>query len=500
MVRGQTRILNIYMAKKVIYFDKFCDFSVTAVTENGKLTDCRFNAEDGSPAVGDIYRGRVVNVLEGMQAAFVDCGLERNCYLSEGDLAYGTEGGVSALKAGDEIMVQITKIPSGKKGAKVTQRISIVGKTLIYLPDTDFVGISHRIEDDELRESLIFAAKNTKKKNEGLVIRNSAPFCKYDQISAELKFLRKIYERTAEAYKSATAPSLVFSDFSMPVRVMRDFTEHDVSKIVTGSAEQHDEIADLLKIMPGGKKIKLELYSGMRGMLDEAGIIDQIIETCSPRVELGNGAYLVIERTEALTSIDVNTGGFIGDDSLEYTVYQTNLAAAREIARQIKLRGIGGLFVVDFIDMAEPAHRKALCDELEKALKKDRAPYKVLAMSDFGLVEFTRKRSGAELSSFVLKPCPVCGRGEDFSDDFYAVLVQSEALKALSDGAETVCIELRPEAAAALAKKVGLGDSIRAKFPSAEVCLIPDDSKKSREIGCRRGKRGYIPKEKAIKI
>ena len=198
MVRGQTRILNIYMAKKVIYFDKFCDFSVTAVTENGKLTDCRFNAEDGSPAVGDIYRGRVVNVLEGMQAAFVDCGLERNCYLSEDDLAYGTEGGVSALKAGDEIMVQITKIPSGKKGAKVTQRISIVGKTLIYLPDTDFVGISHRIEDDELRESLIFAAKNTKKKNEGLVIRNSAPFCKYDQISDELKFLRKIYERTAD--------------------------------------------------------------------------------------------------------------------------------------------------------------------------------------------------------------------------------------------------------------------------------------------------------------
>ena len=196
----------------------------------------------------------------------------------------------------------------------------------------------------------------------------------------------------------------------------------------------------------------------------------------------------------------MNTGGFIGDDSLEYTVYQTNLAAAREIARQIKLRGIGGLFVVDFIDMAEPAHRKALCDELEKALKTDRAPYKVLAMSDFGLVEFTRKRSGAELSSFVLKPCPVCGRGEDFSDDFYAVLVQSEALKALSDGAETVCIELRPEAAAALAKKVGLGDSIRAKFPSAEVCLIPDDSKKSREIGCRREKRGYIPKEKAIKI
>ena len=488
------------MARKIIYFDKLFGFSVTAITENGKLTDCRFTADDGAPAIGDIYKGVVVNVLEGMQAAFVDCGLERNCYLSAEDLPRGTEGGVASLEPGDELMVQIIKTPCGKKGAKVTTRISFVGKTLIYLPATDFVGVSHRIEDEELRDSLIFAATRAKKAGEGLVIRNFAPFTTYKHIKEELGFLRACYKRTAEIYAAAPPRSLVCTDFTMPVRVMREFMEYDVERIITASEEQYAEISDILKILPGGKGIKLELYRGRLDMLDEAGVAAQIKEACGPRVELEGGAYLVIERTEALTSIDVNTGGFIGDDSLEYTVYQTNLAAAREIARQIKLRGIGGLFVVDFIDMAEPAHRKALCDELEKALKTDRAPYKVLAMSDFGLVEFTRKRSGAELSSFVLKPCPVCGRGEDFSDDFYAVLVQSEALKALSDGAETVCIELRPEAAAALAKKEGLGDSIRAKFPSAEVCLIPDDSKKSREIGCRREKRGYIPKEKAIKI
>ena len=488
------------MAKKTIYFDTACGFSVTAVTENGKLTDCRFAADDGAPAVGNIYKGRVANILEGMQAAFVDCGLGRNCYLSAEDLAYGTEGGVSALKEGDEIMVQIVKAPCGKKGAKVTQRLSFVGKALIYLPNTEFVGISHNIEDGELRNSLIFAANRARKKNEGLVIRNSAPFCKYEQISEELAFLRKIYERTAEAFKSAAAPALLFADFTAPVRAMRDFTEHDVAKIVAGNAEQYGELKELLQIMPGGRKIKVELHRGRRNLLEEAGILGQIAEACSPRVELGDGAYLIIERTEALTSIDVNTGGFTGGDSLEYTVYQTNLAAAREIARQIKLRGTGGLFVADFIDMDEPAHRKALCDELDKALKSDRTPYRVLPMSDFGLVEFTRKRSDAELSAFVLRPCPACGCGEDFSDEFYALLISGEALKLLDEGAEGVCAELRPEAAVRLKNRGIPADEIRRRFPSAEIFLLPDATKKSRELTCRSIGRGCAPPTGAFRI
>lgn len=488
------------MAKKIIYFDKLCDFSVTAVTENGKLTDCRFASEDGAPAVGDIYKGKVVNVLEGMQAAFVDCGLERNCYLSADDLAYGNTEGLAALKAGDEIMVQIVKTPCKNKGAKVTQKLSFVGKTLIYLPGTDFVGISHSLEDNELRDSLLFAAKKAKRKKDGLVIRNSAPFCTYDQISAELNFLRKIYERTAENYKKARPGELVYTDFTMPVRVMRDFTEYDVAKIVVSCPEQMEEVKELLSILPGGKTIKAELHTGGRDLLEEAGVLAQIKEVCSPRVELDGGAYLVIERTEALTSIDVNTGGFTGDDSLEYTVYQTNLAAAREIARQVKLRGLGGLFVVDFIDMEQPSHRKALCDELEKSLKADRAPHRVLPMSDFGLVEFTRKRQGTELSSAVLKPCPVCGSGEDYSENFYAMLIYAEALKILSGGAETVCAELSPQAAGAAAGKRGLGDAVRKKFPEADVYLISDGTKKSREIKCRGEKRPFAVPKGAFKL
>lgn len=470
------------MAKKVIYFDKLFGFSVTAVTESGKLTDCRFTEDSGTPAIGDIYKGVVVNVLGGMQAAFVDCGLERNCYLSAEDLPMGTEGGVGSLKAGDELMVQVIKTPEGKKGAKVTTRISFVGKTLIYLPTTDFVGVSHRIEDDELRNSLIFAAKRAKKAGEGLVIRNYAPLTNYKHIREELNFLRKVYKKAEKTYRGAPPRSLICTDFTMPVRVMREFMEYDVERIITASREQFSEVEELLKILPEGQSVALEFYEGKRDMLDERGVAAQIKEACSRRVDLKGGAYLIIERTESLTSIDVNTGGFIGDDSLEYTVFQTNLCAAREIARQVKLRNAGGLFVVDFIDMQSPEHRKALTDELDRALKRDGAPYRVLPMSEFGLVEFTRKRSGAELSAFALKPCPVCGAGSGYSDAFCMFVAYSEILTCLSGGVNSVCAEVPPDIIKTLAERADFAAAIREKFPEAEVLLIP--SQKVRGEGC----------------
>ena len=487
------------MAKKVIYFDKLFGFSVTAITEDGKLTDCKFTAEDGEPAAGNIYKGVVANVLDGMQAAVIDCGLERNCYLSEEDLPYGC-GGLSCLKAGDELMVQIVKPPAGKKGAKVTAKISIVGKTLIYLPGTDFVGISHRLEDNELRENMIFAAKRAKRKGEGLVIRNAAPFSSYKQIDDELNFLRAVYERAAAVYDAAEPRSLICTDFTMPVRVMRDFAGYDVDRIVTANAAQYAEIKELLTILPGGRDIKLELYQGRRDMLDAEGVAEQMKEACSPRVDLENGAYLVIGRTEALTAIDVNTGGFIGNNSLEYTVYQTNLIAAREIARQVKVRNLGGLFVVDFIDMKLPEHRQALVRELEEALKKDGAPFRVLPMSEFGLVEFTRKRTGAELAAFALRPCPMCGEGSDFSYEYYLLCAWSEVLKLLDRGAKTVCAELQPGIAEKVAKNGGFAAAIREKFPDAEVYILPEKNNRAGECRCYTEAPGYVAPKRAIKI
>lgn len=487
------------MANKTIYFEKLFGYSVTAITENGVLTDCRFAEEKGAPAIGNIYKGIVVNVLNGMQAAFIDCGLERNCYLSAEDLPRDGAGGLETLSPGDEIMVQIVKTPEGKKGAKVSTRISLVGKTLIYLPTTDFLGLSRRIEDEELRQNLLAAATRVKRPHEGIVVRNFAPFVNYKHIREELAFLREIYRRAQENYNAATAPALIHTDFTMPVRVMREYLKDDVARIVTSDRQQYEEIADLLKILPEGNTVALEFYDRPRDMLEERGVAEQIFQACQRRVDLEGGAYLIIERTEALTSIDVNTGSFTGEDSLEDTVYRTNLRAAREIARQVKLRNAGGLFVVDFIDMQQPEHRKALADELEHELKKDGAPYRVLPMSEFGLIEFTRKRSGAELTSFALKPCPVCGTGNSYTDNFAIMEAYAQMLRLLEGGAARVCAELAPEAIKLACSMPDFASDIAEKYPSAEVWLIPSYKAGPRGCVCR-DMQGEAPSKKAKRL
>ena len=467
--------------KKTLYFDKVCDISAYAATEDGRLTECAFAKDDGAPAVGNIYRGTVVNVLDGMQAAFVDCGLERNCYLAADDVTDS-----AGIKAGDEVMVQVIKPPCGKKGAKVTMKISLVGRSLIYLPNSDFVGISHRIGDDELKSSLIMAAKRARREGEGIVVRNSAPFCRYETISAELEYLRKLYQSVEKNYAAAPAGTLIHSDFAMPTRILRDFAPGDVETVVVGSAEL---LGGVEQILTADGFAKVRLHDGRRDMFEELGLLAQVKEVCLPRVNIGGGAYLIMERTEALTSVDVNTGGFTGEDNLEYTVYHTNLAAAREIARQVKLRDIGGLVVVDFIDMASPAHRKAIVAELQKELAKDGAPFRVLPMSEFGLVEFTRKRTGPGLAEFALKKCPHCGATTEFSDDFFALEARAVILRALDGGAEKLCAELPAEACAALAANSRFAADISKRFPAAEVYLLPCGHARSGEIRCRAVKK-----------
>lgn len=464
--------------KKTLYFDRICDISAYAVTEDGRLTECAFSKDDGTPEVGNIYRGTVVNVLDGMQAAFVNCGLERNCYLAADDMCGSVAPG--GVKEGDEIMVQVLKPPCGRKGAKVTMKISLVGRSLIYLPNSDFVGISHRIGDDELKSSLIMAARRHRREGEGLVVRNSAPFCRYETITAELNFLRKVYRNIEKNYAEARTGTLIYSDFSMPARVLRDYVPSDVEQIVTGCADLLDGLEEIM--IASGDKATIKVHEGRRDMFEETGLLAQVRNACLPRVNIEGGAYLIIERTEALTSVDVNTGGFVGADNLEYTVYHTNLAAAREIARQVKLRDIGGIVVVDFIDMASTAHRKAIVAELEKELAKDGAPFRVLPMSEFGLVQFTRKRMGAGLAEFALKKCSRCGATTDFSDDFSVLEARAAMLKALDGGTKKLCAELPAETCAAIAAKSGLGDDVKRRFPDAEVYLLPRDYVRRSEI------------------
>lgn len=480
------------MSKKTLYFDNILDYTIAAATENGRLAACDAEKEDGSVKQGNIYRGVITAVQSGMQAAFVDCGLERNCFLPADDVSPCCPKDYRAerlqFKEGDEVVVQVVKPPAGKKGAKVTTRLSFAGKSVIYLPETDFVGVSHKITDSELKQSLVKEAARAKRQGEGIVIRSAAPFSTYGDIVAELNYLRKLYEKALNNKKRG----LIYADYSLPLRVLRDNDIKNISEIIIGSEKIFNEIKDILPLMPDSEKINVQLYAGGRDMLDEYGVLKQIIAAVSPRVEIEGGANLVIERTEALTVIDVNTGGFTGGDNLEETVYQTNLAAAREIARQVKLRNIGGIVVVDFIDMKQDRHRQSLAYELNKALQKDSAQCKVLPMSDFGLIEFTRRRTGKGIGEKLTMHCSRCGgKGYVPSGDAVLIAIRAEVLRLLSGGAPCVEVVADCETAERASASESLSRSLRERFPSATVTVTADAALAAGEFTCRAAKHSH---------
>lgn len=466
------------MAKKTLYFDCLGGAEAYAVVENGKLTEFNFEKQDSGNIIGNIYKGRVVNVLNGMQAAFVDCGLDRNCYVSVEGLYSdrskydGQEIDIPAtlnLNAGDEIMVQVVKAPVGKKGAKVTTNLSFVGKYTVYTPTTPFVGVSRKISDDELRKNLLFGAEKLRKGDEGFIVRTAAPYAGRKEKLFELNYYRNLYKSIKSKFESAAVGDLLYTDYPMYKRVMRDTLPFEIDEVHVGTHALAQGINEILSLTSGVKP-KVVLHDDGRDLFYSSGLTARLMEITGPRVELDNGAYLIIERTEALTVIDVNTGRFTGDDSLEQTVYSTNILAAREIARQVRLRNIGGIVVVDFIDMCSANHRKALVEELENALSDDKARCHVLPMSKFGLVEFTRKRTGPSPTTVLTKPCRHCqGAGFTLTQEFILYDLRAKLLDILSEGNRTVSIDLNYEIGNKLCENEELIASIRQVYPQARV-------------------------------
>lgn len=483
------------MAKKTIFFDSFCSYTVAAVTESGKLTEFKIEKPSGGIAVGNIYKGRIENVLPGMQAAFVNCGLERNCYVSADDIfpdsvKYETEAdgvpSVVPLREGDEILVQVTKLPVGKKGARVTTHPSFVGKTIIYMPETPFVGCSRKISDAELKNNLLYSAKKYKKEGEGLIVRTAAPYAKLDQKLIELHYMRNLYSEIKKAFKSAEVGALLYTDVSLPMRIMRDTLTYDIDSIIVGNAHIARLLDSLFELYPADSRRPVILHDSGKDMFGEYGISQQINAMCSPRAEMENGAYLVIEKTEALTVIDVNTGKFTGDDNLEQTVYRTNILAAREIARQVKLRNIGGIVVVDFIDMTDPAHNSALVAELERALKRDSAKCSVAPMSGFGLVEFTRKRTGSSPLSFMLKPCRNCGyTGYAKSAEFILMSARAEIFNLYADGARSVRADMSRDIFSRFSEWRAFKEDILSHCPNLSLYAVPHGSYRDEQLTFR---------------
>ena len=468
--------------RKDWFFDRFCGEQLVAYAEDGVLKEAAVENEAEGDELGNIYKGRVQNVVEGMQAAFIDCGMERNCYLPLHERAAilasydGDKEEVAAapLKEGDEVLVQVVKPARGSKGAKVTRDLSFVGKSLIYLPCSRFLGISRKLTDPDLRESLLKETEKLISGDEGYIIRTAAKDATGRRLKTEAEYLKRIYRLTLETAASSPVGACVYKEYDLPLKIMRDSLGSDLTRIYVGDKELYERVLRLAKIRPdlGGKKV--ELYTGERQLFAKFGLSEQILNLTTPRADLENGGYLVIERTEAMTVIDVNTGSFTGKDDLETTVFQTNLLAAREIARLVRLRNIGGIVAVDFIDMQDEGHRLAVEEELAKAMADDKAKTRVFPMNELCVTLFTRKRTRNDLLSFLLKECPHCTRGGYvLSDIFMEMRIRAAIMDCFADGFNAVLIELNRDLLQKILREGVFSQELKGRWKGKRIYAVP---------------------------
>ena len=394
-----------------------------ALLENGVLQEVYIERAARRGLISNIYKGRISRVLPGMQAAFIDLGLERTAFLHASDIAppgdTATGDDVANIKdlvrEGDGIMVQVVKDPLGNKGARLTTYITLPSRHLVLLPHSDTVGVSARIEDDEERERLRGIVEHLLEEQGlgcGAIVRTVAEGADEDVISADLRYTLKLWDVVQQRCRLANAKSLVHEDLSLPLRVLRDLVTTDVERILVDSESAFVVMQEFTRTYIPDAEPMLELYKRRRPIFDLHGIEDEITKSLDRNIALKSGGYIIFDQTEAMTTVDVNTGGYVGHRNLEETIYRTNLEAAVAIARQLRLRNLGGIIIIDFIDMEEEAHRNNVLQALEKALSRDHARHQITPVSPLGLVEMTRKRTRESLQHVLGEDCPGCnGRG-----------------------------------------------------------------------------------------
>lgn len=393
-----------------------------AILVNGILEDLHIERTASRGLVGNVYMGRIVRVLPGMQSAFVDVGLERTAFLHVHDiekarLPNGEYKPIEKiLTEGQHLLVQVAKDPIGTKGARLTTTISLAGRKLVYLPGDEHIGVSQRIEDDELRERLREQVTRLCDENEkgGYIVRTCAEEgATEEEFLDDMRYLGCLWKEISERATTSPAPALLYDDLPLAKRVVRDMVQSSTTRIWVDSHLNFKVLKEFAEHFVPTVVERLALYEGDRPLFESYGIEEEIEKSLGRRVDLKSGGYLVLDQTEAMTTIDVNTGGFVGKRDFSQTVFKTNLEAAQTIARQLRLRNLGGIIIIDFIDMTSDEHRAAVLAELRRAVMSDRTK---LTMSDFtelGLVEMTRKRTRESLSHALCEPCPVCGgRGE----------------------------------------------------------------------------------------
>jgi ribonuclease G len=396
-----------------------------ALIENGLLQEIYLERRSRSGYVGDIYLGKVVRVMPGMEAAFIDIGLERAAFLHSADIAPIGADGLEVRDGGDTvdintllregqlIVVQVAKDPIGTKGARLTTHLTLPSRHLVFLPRNLHIGISQRLENEEERNRLqalleqCLLAESMQDRG-GFIIRTAAEGASENELLEDIRFLRKLWAAVERRIGKSKDIRVLYRDLPLYLRAVRDLITPGIEKIRVDAQEAFDEISGFIQDFIPDFRDRLELYSGERPIFDLYGIDDEIDKALGRQVKLKSGGDLIIDQTEAMTTIDVNTGAFLGTKSHAETVLKTNLEAATSIARQLRIRNLGGIIILDFIDMDDPEHQRQVLRTLIKALEKDHARTMVTGISELGLVEMTRKRTRESLGQILCSACPVC--------------------------------------------------------------------------------------------
>jgi ribonuclease G len=445
-----------------------------AVTDHGVLRDVFLESPSERGIAGNVYKGRVTRVLPGMHAAFVDVGLPKAAFLHMSDLEPTVRPAANGdpaealetdpvplqeptdpptIRKGDELLVQVTKEPIGTKGARVTTHISLPGRLLVLTPDSAHIGISRRIENEEERERLRTICEEIQSEDAGFIVRTACEGASKRELQRDVRYLTRLWKTIEREAAAAAAPALVHADLDLVLRLVRDLFTSDVERLTIDQPDDHARALEFVRRFLPRLASRVHLYQGVTPLFEQYGIESKLRRALERRVWLKSGGYLVFDQTESLTTVDVNTGRFVGRTSHADTVLRTNLEAAEEVAHQLQLRNIGGIIVIDFIDMESAEHRRQVAATLVAAARNDKARMNVLEISELGLVQMTRKRSRESLEQALTTPCPACdglGRVRSTRTLAYAALRRAYQETAAHPTATAVTLRVHPDVAAYL--------------------------------------------------
>lgn len=456
------------MNKRVI-IDMGLSEERVAVIEDGRLVEIHIERIEDDKIVGNIYKGKVTNVLPGIEAAFVDIGIEKNAFLhvdknaddhdedieeiTENSSFTNSKSDLDKIKVHQEIIVQVVKEAIPPKGARVTTNISLPGRYLVLMPTNTNFGISHRIEEEKERERLKKIVQQIKPKNTGLIIRTAAWGKELEDFLSDLDFLTRLWNKIKNRMKKDKAPILLHEDLTLTYRVLRDLLTEEVEEIVINSKNEHKNMLKFLETLSLSElEPRLSLYDGEKPIFEEYNIEKEINKALQKKIWLKCGGYLVFDQAEALTVIDVNTGKFVGKKDMRKTILKTNLQAAEEIGFQLRLRDIGGIIIIDFIDMDNQEDKEKILSKLEESLKKDKTKSNIIQNTELGLVELTRKRSRRDLENMLRTSCPYCsGTGRVLSAETVSNMVLRKLEELCNTSrAEAVLLAVHPKVEEAL--------------------------------------------------